>query len=172
MVDRRFVHFSADHTARSQQLRARQIWEAQPGGRSFGAGLRVVPDELKAAIVLFLSLLDERQRRTGLSIAVCHFPPGTSKWNKIEHRLFSHIATNWRGQPLTSLAVIVSLIGSTTRATGLRVRSEIDHGSHPKGTIVTDEQLARLNIKPHIFHGDWNYTIRPSKHKDNRSTIA
>jgi hypothetical protein len=103
--------------------------------------------------------------KTGLSIAVCHFPPGTSKWNKIEHRLFSHIATNWRGKPLASLAVIVSLIGSTTTTTGLRVRSEIDHGSYPKGTIVTDEQMALINIKHHAFHGDWNYTIRPSKLK-------
>jgi hypothetical protein len=99
--------------------------------------------------------------RTGLTITVCHFPPGTSKWNKIEHRLFSHIATNWRGKPLVSLAAIVSLIGSTTTAAGLRVRSEIDHGSYPKGTVVTDEQMAQVNLKPHGFHGDWNYTIRP-----------
>ncbi len=101
--------------------------------------------------------------RTGLAITVCHFPPGTSKWNKIEHRLFSHIATNWRGKPLVSLAAIVSLIGSTTTAAGLRVRSEIDHGSYPKGTVVTDEQMAQVNLKPHGFHGDWNYTIRPRK---------
>jgi len=99
--------------------------------------------------------------RTGLPITVCHFPPGTSKWNKIEHRLFSHIATNWRGKPLVSLAAIVSLIGSTTTAAGLRVRSEIDHGSYPKGTVVTDKQMAQVNLKPHGFHGDWNYTIRP-----------
>jgi len=101
--------------------------------------------------------------RTGLAITVCHFPPGTSKWNKIEHRLFSHIATNWRGKPLVSLAAIVSLIGSTTTATGLRVRSEIDHGSYPKGTVVTDKQMAQVNLKPHGFHGDWNYNIRPRK---------
>jgi hypothetical protein len=101
--------------------------------------------------------------RAGLTITVCHFPPGTSKWNKIEHRLFSHIATNWRGKPLVSLAAIVSLIGSTTTAAGLRVRSEIDHGSYPKGTVVTDEQMAQVNLKPHGFHGDWNYTLRPRK---------
>jgi len=105
--------------------------------------------------------------RTGLSIAVCHFPPGTSKWNKIEHRLFSQLATNWRSKPLTSLAVIVSLIGSTTTSTGLRVRSEIDHGSYPKGIAVTDEQMARVNVKQHAFHGDWNYTIRPWKANTN-----
>jgi hypothetical protein len=100
--------------------------------------------------------------RTGLSITVCHFPPGTSKWNKIEHRLFSYIAVNWRGKPLFSLAAIVSLIGSTTTESGLRVRSEIDQSRYPKGIIVNDEQMATLNLKPHSFHGDWNYTICPA----------
>lgn len=99
--------------------------------------------------------------RTELSITVCHFPPGTSKWNKIEHRLFSYITINWRGKPLVSLAAIVSLIGSTTTASGLRVRSEIDQGSYPKGTVVSDEQMAKINLEPHTFHGDWNYTIHP-----------
>lgn len=100
--------------------------------------------------------------RTGLSITVCHFPPGTSKWNKIEHRLFSYIAVNWRGKPLFSLAAVVSLIGSTTTASGLRVRSEINQGRYPKGVVITDEQMAALNLQPHSFHGDWNYTIRPT----------
>ena len=99
--------------------------------------------------------------RTGLSITVCHFPPGTSKWNKIEHRLFSHIAMNWRGKPLVSLAAIVSLIGSTRTMSGLRVRSEIDQGSYPSGVVVTDAQMASLNLERHRFHGDWNYTIHP-----------
>ena len=99
--------------------------------------------------------------RTGLSIAIRHFPPGTSKWNKIEHRLFSHIAVNWRGKPLTSLAVIVSLIASTTTKTGLRVRSEIDPGQYPQGIVVSDEQMAQVNLEPEEFHGDWNYTIHP-----------
>jgi transposase len=101
--------------------------------------------------------------RTGLSITVCHFPPGTSKWNKIEHRLFSHIAMNWRGQPLVSLAAIVSLIGSTRTTSGLRVRTEIDHGTYPSGVVITDEQMASLNLKRHRFHGDWNYTIHPHR---------
>jgi transposase len=99
--------------------------------------------------------------RTGLSITVCHLPPGSSKWNKIEHRLFSHIAMNWRGQPLVSLAVIVSLIGSTTTTAGLRVRSELDKGNYAKGVVLTDEQMAKLNLERHSFHGDWNYTIHP-----------
>ncbi len=101
--------------------------------------------------------------RTGLSITVCHFPPGTSKWNKIEHRLFSYIAMNWRGQPLVNLATIVSLIGSTQTSSGLRIRSEIDHGSYPLGVKVSDEQMARVRLEPHRFHGDWNYTIRPGR---------
>ena len=100
--------------------------------------------------------------RTGLSITICHFPPGTSKWNKIEHRLFSHIAMNWRGKPLVSLATIVNLIGSTRTGTGLRVRAEIDRTSYPKGVVVTDDQMAAVRLKPHRFHGEWNYTIRPS----------
>jgi len=100
--------------------------------------------------------------RTGLVITVCHFPPGTSKWNKIEHRLFSYIAKNWRGKPLVSLATVVSLIGGTTTEGGLRVRSEIDHGVYPKGVVVTDEQMATINLERHSFHGDWNYTIRPN----------
>ena len=99
--------------------------------------------------------------RIGLTITVCHYPPGTSKWNKIEHRLFSHIAMNWRGKPLVSLATIVSLIGATTTEAGLRVRSEIDKRSYPKGLTVKDETMSRVNLTRHDFHGDWNYTIRP-----------
>lgn len=101
--------------------------------------------------------------RTGLSITVCHFPPGTSKWNKIEHRLFSYIAMNWRGKPLTSLAAVVSLIGSTTTQQGLRVRSEIDKATYSKGVTITDRQMANIKLEPHTFHGDWNYTIRSNK---------
>lgn len=100
--------------------------------------------------------------RTGLAITVCHFPPGTSKWNKIEHRLFSYIAMNWRGKPLVSPATIVSLIGTTTTECGLRVRSEVDHRVYPKGVAVTDEQMATINLERHPFHGEWNYTIRPN----------
>ena len=106
--------------------------------------------------------LQKFANRTGLPITVCHFPPGTRKWNKIEHRLFSYIAVNWRGKPLVSLAAVVSLIGSTTTTSGLRVRSEIDQGRYPKRGVITDKQMATLNLKPHSFHGDWNYTIRPT----------
>ena len=106
--------------------------------------------------------LQQFANRTGLSITVCHFPPGTSKWNKIEHRLFSHIAMNWRGKPLVSVAAIVSLIGSTKTDSGLRVRSDIDSRSYPKGVVVNDKKMAQLRLEPHSFHGGWNYTIRPT----------
>ena len=98
---------------------------------------------------------------TGLSITVSHFPPGTSKWNRIEHRLFSYISTNWRGQPLASLAVIVNLIASTRTRGGLRVRCELDKGRYPQGHEVTDEEMADVQLELHRFHADWNYTIHP-----------
>ena len=97
----------------------------------------------------------------GLRISVCHFPPGTSKWNKIEHRLFSYISANWRGRPLTSLVTIVNLIAATTTETGLRVRAEIDKGKYPQGREVSDEDMAQIRLRPCRFHGDWNYTIHP-----------
>jgi transposase len=97
--------------------------------------------------------------RTGLSITVCHFPPGTSKWNKIEHRLFSAISMNWKGRPLTSHQVVVDLIAATTTRTGLRVRAELDQGYYPRGIKVTNAELAAVPISPSTFHGEWNYTI-------------
>ena len=108
--------------------------------------------------------LQQFAARARLSITVCHFPPGTSKWNKIEHRLFSYIAMNWRGKPLVSLAAIVSLIGATTSRKGLHVRSEIDHGAYPAGIRISKAQMDLLNIERHRFHGDWNYTLHPTPH--------
>ncbi len=99
---------------------------------------------------------------TGLSLRVCHLPPGTSKWNKIEHRMFCHITKNWRGRPLESLAVIVSLIGSTTTANGLKIRAEIDASLYPKGQKISDEEMARVHLRPDPFHGEWNYVISPA----------
>ena len=100
---------------------------------------------------------------TGLRITVCHFPPGTSKWNKIEHRMFCRIAENWRGRPLQSREVIVNLIGSTRTESGLRIESALDTNSYPEGIEVSDEEVAGLRIKRDNFHGDWNYTISPRK---------
>jgi DDE family transposase len=97
--------------------------------------------------------------RSGLEITVCHLPPGTSKWNKIEHRLFSHISMNWRGRPLVSHEVIVELIAATSTRTGLKVRAELDQGAYPKGTKITDKELKALPVTKHAFHGEWNYTV-------------
>jgi len=97
----------------------------------------------------------------GLAIRVCHFPPGTSKWNKIEHRMFSFVSINWRGKPLESLEVIIDLIASTTTTNGLKVYARLDPGDYQKGIKITDAQLAAVNITRHDFHPDWNYTIRP-----------
>jgi len=100
---------------------------------------------------------------TGVRIAVCHLPPGTSKWNKIEHRMFCHITQNWRGRPLVSREVVVQLIGHTTTQAGLSIRAEIDFHTYPTGIKVTDAELAAIRLAPAAFHGDWNYTISPSK---------
>ncbi len=105
--------------------------------------------------------LQEFADDTRLKITVAHLPPGTSKWNKIEHRLFSFITQNWRGQPLASVQTIVELIGHTRTSTGLTVRAELDKNTYPKGIEVPDEQLEQVQLKPHAFHGDWNYTISP-----------
>ena len=97
----------------------------------------------------------------GLEISVCHFPPGTSKWNKVEHRLFSHISMNWRGRPLVSHEVIVRLIGETTTSTGLEVKAQLDKRKYPVKVKVTDEEMKMVKIRPHKFHGEWNYSINP-----------
>lgn len=120
------------------------------GGGSNGSRLRLWKLELQ-------KLADE----TGLRIVVCHFPPGTSKWNKIEHRLFSYISQNWRGKPLRSFETIVSLIAATTTTTGLKVHAELNTESYQAGIKVSDEELKRINIHRDKFHGEWNYQIRP-----------
>jgi hypothetical protein len=98
----------------------------------------------------------------GIAITVCHLPPGTSKWNKIEHRLFSFITLNWRGRPLVDYQTIVQLIGATTTTKGLQVRCALDESEYEKGRKVTDAEMAALNLCRHEFHGDWNYTLSPS----------
>jgi hypothetical protein len=100
-----------------------------------------------------------------MPIQVCHFPPGTSKWNKIEHRMFCHITQNGRGRPLISHEVIIQLIANTTTAQGLHIQAELDAGVYPTGIKVTDEELAAVHLKPAPFHGDWNYRILPARHK-------
>jgi len=105
--------------------------------------------------------LQQFSDEAGLEITVCHFPPGTSKWNKIEHRLFCHISMNWRGRPLVNLETIINLIGSTKTKTGLKVYAMIDKNDYPKGVKVSDQEFSLLNLRPHEFHGEWNYTIKP-----------
>jgi len=122
------------------------------GGGSNGYRVRLWKIELQ-------KLADELK----FPITVCHLPPGTSKWNKIEHRLFSFISINWRGKPLRSFRTIVQLIAATTTDTGLTVRAELDEKKYPKGLKISDAQLATVNIYPHDFHGEWNYTIAPNR---------
>ena len=106
--------------------------------------------------------LQKLANEIGVPIRVCHFPPGTSKWNKIEHRLFSYVSLNWRGRPLESLQVIIDLIASTTTSTGLKVYARLDPGEYEKGIKVSDAELASVNIVRDEFHPDWNYTIHPT----------
>ena len=130
--------------------RAKRLLITADGGGSNGRRCRLWKVKLQ-------ELADE----IGLRLSVCHFPPGTSKWNKIEHRMFCHITENWRGRPLVSRAVVVNLIGHTTTETGLAIRSELDEGSYPTGRKVSDEQMEGLSIRREKFHGEWNYTILP-----------
>jgi len=96
-----------------------------------------------------------------ISLTVLHFPPGTSKWNKIEHRLFSHISMNWKGRPLTSYEVVVNLISATKTKSGLKVHADLDTNKYPVGIKISDEDMKSINLKKHKFHGEWNYTISP-----------
>jgi len=121
------------------------------GGGSNGWRLRLWKWELQR-------LADQ----TGLALMVCHFPPGTSKWNKVEHRLFSFISSNWRGEPLRDYETVVRLIAGTTTAKGLKVTCRLDHRKYPVGRKITNEEFAQINLKPDKFHGEWNYTILPS----------
>jgi hypothetical protein len=132
--------------------RARHILITADGGGSNGPRSRLWKHSLQ-------TLADH----LGLTLSVCHFPPGTSKWNKIEHRLFSFITHNWRGQPLISHQAIVSLIAATTTRTGLLVKAALDTHQYATAIQVSDEAFARLHLTPHAFHGDWNYTISPRR---------
>jgi len=130
--------------------RAKSLLITADGGGSNGYRLRLWKICLQA-------LADE----TGLTIRVCHFPPGTSKWNKVEHRLFSFISTNWRGEPLTDYETIVRLIARTTTAKGLKVTCRLDRRRYPVGRKISDDELATVRLYPNSFHGEWNYAIRP-----------
>ena len=136
-----------------QYPQAKRLLISADGGGSNGSRVRLWKWELQ-------QLADE----TGLAITVCHLPPGTSKWNKIEHRLFAWISQNWRGKPLTSYAVILKLIAATTTKGGLSVQCQLDTHTYPAGRKVSDEEMASIIIVPDAFHGEWNYTILPHGH--------
>ena len=138
------------HEGRRLYPEAKHVLITADGGGSNGSRLRLWKLELQ-------KLADE----TGLFISVCHFPPGTSKWNKIEHRLFSFISSNWRGEPLRDYETIVKLISRTATAKGLTVTCRLDRRKYPTGRKVTDEEMKHVNIERHRFHGEWNYTIQP-----------
>jgi hypothetical protein len=163
-----FVNVGTDHdTATFAVASIRAWWEAQgrqaypkakrllitaDSGGSNGSRLRLWKWELQG-------LADELQ----YPVSVSHFPPGTSKWNKVEHRLFSFISSNWRGEPLKDYETIVNLISKTVTSKGLEVNCQLDQNMYPTGTVVTDEEWKSLRLFPSEFHGDWNYTIRPRK---------
>jgi Rhodopirellula transposase DDE domain len=130
---------------------AKQLLITADGGGSNGSRSR-----------LWKVALQDLAVRLGIPVRVCHFPPGTSKWNKIEHRMFCHITQNWRGRPLVSHEVIIQLIANTTTKSGLKIRAELDPRRYPTGTQISDVELASLNLKRSDFHGEWNYTLLPS----------
>jgi hypothetical protein len=137
---------------RKHYPRAHSLLITADSGGSNGSRLRLWKWELQ-----------KLAQQTGLVVSVCHLPPGTSKWNKIEHRLFSFISQNWRGRPLLTHATIVSLIAATKTRTGLKVRCVLDTRKYPKNVKITEEQMGAINLKPNTFHGDWNYSILPRK---------
>jgi hypothetical protein len=172
--DEGWVSVGIDHDTASFAVNAIRRWWRQMGRRAYpGARSLVITADAGGSngprVRLWKWELQQLANRTGLAITVCHFPPGTSKWNKIEHRLFSHIAMNWRGTPLVSLATIVSLIASTHSRSGLRVRSEIDRRRYPDGVTITDAQMSTVCLKRHDFHGDWNYTVYPARRRRHSS---
>ena len=144
-----------DHEGHAAYPHTDRLLITADGGGSNGTRLRAWKSELAAFAAT-----------TGLHITVCHLPPGTSKWNKIEHRLFSHITMNWRGTPLTSHQVVVNLIGAVTTSTGLRVHAELDEREYPTGIRISDAEMDALPIHRHDWHGDWNYTMHPDDTPD------
>jgi hypothetical protein len=165
-----WVSVGIDHnTAQFAAETIRRWWQAM--------GSKVYPDAKKVLVTadsggsnarrcrLWKASVQQLADISKLAISVCHFPPGTSKWNKIEHRMFCHITENWRGRPLRSRATVVDLIGSTTTKTGLHIEAEVDNSKYPLGIEITDEELAAIQIQPHSFHGEWNYTISPRQNQ-------
>lgn len=163
-----WVNVGTDHDTAAFAVQSVRRWWEMVGAAAYPDATRLLitadsGGSNNPRVRLWKTELAALAEQTGLDITVCHFPPGTSKWNKIEHRLFSNISMNWRGRPLTSHEVIVDLIGSTTTRTGLKVRAELDRGSYPTRIKVADQQLAdaEARMTKHTFHGEWNYTVHP-----------
>ena len=163
-----WVSVGVDHDTATFAVTTIHRWWRELGEKSYpqARSLLIIADSggsNGARVRLWKWELQRLADRLGVPISVCHLPPGTSKWNKIEHRLFSFISHNWRGQPLLTHAAIVNLIADTTTATGLKVKCVLDTGTYPAKQKVTDRQMAILHLTPDKFHGDWNYTIHPRK---------
>jgi transposase len=161
-----WVSLGIDHDTASFAVNAIRRWWQTMGQQRYAKATRLVitadgGGSNGARVRLWKLELQQLADELGLTITVCHLPPGTSKWNKIEHRLFSFITQNWRGKPLVSHQVIVQLIAATTTKAGLKVRCELDPNSYPAGIKVADADIASINIQRHDFHGEWNYTISP-----------
>jgi hypothetical protein len=162
-----FVNVGTDHDTGAFAVASIRGWWRSEGRSlySWAQGLLITADgggSNGARLRLWKLELQKFANETGLSISVCHFPPGTSKWNKVEHRLFSFISSNWRGEPLRDYETIVNLISRTTTAKGLQVTCRLDRRKYPTGRKLTDEEIKRVNLKQNKFHGEWNYTIHPS----------
>jgi len=175
-ADAGWVSVGSDHDTAAFAVQTLRSWWQMVGHPSYPRSSRLLVCADSGGsngyrVRLWKLELGRLATETGLAITVSHFPPGTSKFNKIEHRLFSHISMNWRGRPLTSHEVVVELIGATTTTTGLTVHAERDTATYPKGIKVSDEELASVPLKPHDFHGEWNYTLggrRPPKPRITR----
>jgi transposase len=160
-----WVNVGVDHdTAMFAVASIRRWWDAMGAGLYPGARRLLICADSGGSngyrIRLWKYELQRLATDTGMDVTVCHFPPGTSKWNRIEHRLFSQITLNWRGRPLISHEVIVSLIAATTTKSGLKVEADLDQRAYPTKVRVGDDQMAKVRLRRHKFHGDWNYTIR------------
>ena len=163
-----WVSVGVDHDTAAFAVESIRRWWRWMGTRSYPQAKRLLitadsGGSNGARVRLWKWELQKLADEIGLEIAVCHFPPGTSKWNKIEHRLFSFISQNWRSKPLISHEVIIKLIAATTTATGLAVKSKLDTNTYPAGLKVSDQQMAELQLRRDKFHGDWNYRLLPRR---------
>jgi hypothetical protein len=163
-----WVNVGIDHDTAAFAVHSIQTWWEQMGQTMYPTAREVLLTADGGGsngnrVKLFKTELQRFADVTGLTIHVCHFPPGTSKWNQIEHRMFCHITQNWRGRPLVNHETVVELIGSTTTSQGLRIRAALDTNRYPTGIKVSAAELAAVQLEPAAFHGEWNYTIRPTR---------